>query len=368
MRLHVAGEQGEVFYCPKCEHETLWPAYQTEEGLLIGFWLDFEPPDGEAGLLVCVNADCTYEEPITFADSPDDAVVWSWDNAWLEFSAYNWFSWPQTWIVELIEQTEALRAKTKQAKLQSLLDLYREQLPERQERIERWIAEATTNAFPVSFQAEEDALKGEILEGQGSAITFKLVDGEIRVIPKVLIWKEHIEYPRKPSRPHRRPPGLKEGDWIGFPLGESRYMVVEGHHVAYGEPTETGGFYVGRCWDAAVAEALRLREVAPGYWEGVFRPDEVERFYLRRKYVKIRGHWVREISRNEKYGMIWARTMDPAVAEALEMHPMYTMEGGEFGGWDGEIFAYDENFFLHEVEESRWEEEVQELPPDHWEW
>lgn len=362
MRLHITEEDGDTFWCPECKRE-LWPAYWSEEGLEVAFWGGFSPPDGQEGSLVCASPACTYEEPVTFVESPDDAVLWNAEFTWMEFQSRTWWSWPQVWILDLIEETEALHAKTGQAKLLSFVELYRSQLEEQAELIERWLAEATAKGHPVTFRAAEEELSGQIVASSEEAFTLQAPDGAVRLIPKEVVWHLHIEYPRKPSEPHYRPEGE---EWVGFPLSDDRFLVVEGYHLRYGGASEMGDRYTGRCWDAAAAAALRLREMAPGYWKGVFTAEEIERFYQRHDYVRIRGYWVEELSRIEKPPLVWARTKDPAIAEALAMSPEYTWEGDEFGVWDGEIFAYSQNFDLSSIEEQRWEEEPLTLPPEDW--
>lgn len=359
MRLHIAEETGEVFYCPECEGE-LWPAYWSEEGLEVAYWGEFAPPDGEEGVLICANPTCTYEEPVTFVANPDDAVLWNQELTWIEFQSQIWWGWPPDWIAEEIEEIEALHAKTGQVKLLSLLDLHRSQLEENEERIERWLAEAMAKGYPVTFHAEEERLSGQILANEEEAFTLQTPEGEVRLIPKGIVWHLHIEYPRKPRKPLNRPTG--EG-WFAIPLSDDRFIVVEGHHLRYGDRSEMGDRHLGRCWDPEVAAALRLRQEAPGYWEGVFTEAEIERFYYRHDYVRIRGHWVEEISRVEKPALVFVRTKDPTVAQLLQMEPEYAMEAGEFGGWDGEIFAYSQYFALDEIEAVRWEEEPMTLPP-----
>lgn len=361
MRLHIADDTGEVLFCPECERE-LWPAYWGDDGLEIAFWGGFEPPDGQAGLLLCANLDCTYEEPITFADSPADAVLWNFEFTWLEYRSESWWQWPESWRLEQIEEVERLLARTGQAKVQATLELYRQELGEHRQAIERWLAEAA-KGYPVKFHAEEEELTGRILGSRPEAFSLQTPEGEVRVVPKNLVWRLRIEYPRKPRKARKRP---VEDKWVGFPIGDDRYIVVEGYHLRYGGGSELGDRYKGRCWDPEVAATLRLREVVPGYWEGAFTEQEIERFYHRHDYVRIRGHWVEEMSRIEDPPLVWARTKDPVIAEALEMGPQYSLEGGEFGSWDGEIFAYDENFSLDEIEAERWEEEPLTLPPEDW--
>ncbi|HLO04717.1 MAG TPA: hypothetical protein VK191_16550 [Symbiobacteriaceae bacterium] len=361
MLLHIADETGEVLYCPKCDRE-LWPAYWTGEGLKVGFESDFEPEDGQAGLLVCGDLNCTHEEPITFVQGQDDAVIWNYEDTYMQFDDNDVLHCPQTWIQEVIDQVERVFARTGRAKLRSALALYREQLAERQQKIERWLARAA-NGYPVRFQAEEEELCGQILGSHAEVVVLQMPDGQVRMVPKNLIWREMIDYPCKERRSRK---GRFEDELIGFSCGDRRHFVVGGHHLRYGGRTEFGGFYKGRCWDPVLAAELQLREVEPGYWEGAFQAEEIERFYHRRDYVKIRGYWLEEVSREEEHRVVWARTKDLAVATELDMEPLYARNGDEFGSWDGDILCYDEYFSIDEIEESRWEEELQPLPTDEW--
>jgi hypothetical protein len=359
MLLYIAEEIGEVLFCPQCNRE-LWPAYWNEERLEIGYWSDFEPADGQAGLLVCGNLTCTYEEPVTFVESPTDAVVWSEEGTYMVSAEEQRWDWPQTWLLEYIAEIEHLLAQTGRAKLRTALGLCHQELEERQQSVGRWLAEAE-KGYPVTFKAEAEELQGQILSSNSEELILQTPDGQVRVVDRDVVWQEQIVYPRKAGkeRPQRE-------DWVGFPMGDFRFMVVGGYHLRYGEPTEMGGYYRGSCRDPVAAAALRLREKVPGYWEGAFQADEIERYYERHDYVKIRGYWVEEVSRNDKHRLVWIRTMDPDVAQALDMEPLYAREDGEFGWWDGDVIAYDEYFSLDEIEGSRWEEDVKVLPPDHW--
>jgi hypothetical protein len=359
MLLYISEETGGVLYCPQCNRE-LWPAYWTEDQLEIAYWSNFAPPDGQAGLLVCGNITCTHEEPVTFVHSPTDAVVWNQEDTYMFSSEDQRYRWPQTWLSEYIAEIESLLAQTGQAKLLTALEWYREELAERLEKIDRWLAEAE-KGYSVTFHAEEEELKGQILASNSEELILQTPDGQVRTVARTVVWQEHIVYPRKPRKQR-----LQRDEWVGFLLSDCRFMVVGGYHLWYGEPTDMGGYYRARCWDPVAAAALRLRETVPGYWEGAFQADEIERYYERHDYVKIRGYWVEEVSRNDKHRLVWVRTKEPDVGQALEMEPYYAMEGGEFGCWDGEVMAYDKHVSVDEIEESRWEEDVKPLPPDHW--
>jgi hypothetical protein len=359
MRLHMSEDTGDALSCPTCDRE-LWPAYWTEDRLKVGYWVEFAPPDGQEGLLVCGNFECTYEEPVTFVQSPADAVTWNYEWTYMEFYDQSWLGFPQAWLLEHIEYLEHLQAQTGQPKLQCGLALCRQEFEERGQEIERWLVEAA-KGYPVTFHAAEETLKGQILGSHDELLILQTPEGEVQVVPKNLVWQLRIEYPRKERKPAKRP--SRDGQ-LRFPLSDPRYMVVDGYHLRYGEPTEMGGFYRGRCWDPVVAAALKLREEQPGYWEGAFRAEEIERFYSRNDYVKIKGYWLQELSRNKEPRLVSVRTEDPEVAEALDMEPQYAREANEFGGWDGDVFAYRGYFSIDEIEETRWAEEPLSWPPD----
>lgn len=361
--LHVTPETGEVLFCPKCERE-LWPAYWHDGELEVGFFEDFDPPDGQQGLLVCGNFECDYEEPVTFVQRSDDAVVWNQDDTHMQFSDQAWWLWPQAWLQQLIDWLKRRIAKTGLPKLHATLELVEDRFEEQGARVERFLAEAE-KGYPVEFHAGKQELQGQILGSHDDVLVLQTPGGEIRVIPKQSVWQPHIRYPRKPAGRSKRSQALLEDKWFGVTIGESRFLVVGGYHLQYGDATEFG-LYRGRCWDPVVAAALNLKERAPGYWEGAFREEEIERFYCRHDYVKIEGYWLEEVGREEEPGIVWARTEDPAIAEALELLPQYKWESEEFGSWEGDVACYWDYFPLESIEESRWEEEVLELPPEDW--
>lgn len=368
MLLYIADNEGEVLSCPKCDRE-LWPAYRTADRLIVGFHSGFHPKEGQAGLLVCGDLNCPHEEPITFTNDPQaDAVVLNWEHTHMCFYDYDYASFPVAWIEERLEEVERVFQLTGRAKLGSAVVLYQEEIEAREDKIERWLAKATLHDYPVRFRLDEakEEISGRIMGQQDEVFVLQTSEGEVRIIPKNLVWQEHITYPRRPRRERQRIVN-DEGHWVGFPLSDDRYIVVEGHHLSYGGGTELGDRVTGRCWDPEVAAALRLKEEAPGYWEGAFTVEEMERFYQRHDYVLIRGHWVEECSRIEKPPYVWVKTEDAAVAAALGMEPYYGSDADEFGSWEtDEIIYYWEYFPSTEIEAERWEEELLTFPPIDW--
>lgn len=353
LRLFLSDTGWNTLSCPKCDRE-LVPAYETEDGLEVAYWRDFDPGETQTGLLVCGEFNCDYEEPVIFSQDRADSVVISLEETLNLFELEN-----TTWISareaqDLAEQMEEVLEATGRGKLKCGSEYYRQIADDRLERIEAWLAAAGTQ-HKVSVTTEEGEQEGRLRSGDGEAVLLEKADGQLLSIAKLDIVQERILYPRKPRPPRKR---QSKGFYL---VKGSHYFVVEGYHLYYWQ-REDDGRYSGLTDDPAVAAALRLPKFSDQNYRGIFDKSEIERFYFRRHQVKIRGHWLEDRGRSSDEQYVSASTTDPAVGDELEMGPEYAMVYTDFGTQDGDVVAYSGSFPVSWIEDTSWYEEVQELP------
>lgn len=352
LRLFLTEEGHKSLSCPKCERELL-PAFETEDGLEVAYWEGFDPGDLETGILVCGDFNCDYEEPVTFSQDRDDSVVISISETVMLFTMENadWIS-----IDHAEEIAGALEHNFKVSgwpKLKAAAEYYRQIIEERQERIEGFIQAAGTG-HKVSVTTEDGEFTGRIASADHEKILLEQEDGQIASVPIRGITREMIFYPRKPKL--RRSKKGPENALI--PCENNQFFVVEGFHLYYGYREEDGRF-TGSTRDPVAAAALGLVQVNDAqYWQGFFTDSEVERFYMRHNFAKVQGCWVEQVGRTMDGKYAYIRTEDPEIAEKLELDPVYAMVYVEYGTQDGEVVGYTGLVPLEEVEETRWEEEV----------
>lgn len=357
LRLFLSEEGHQSLSCPKCERELL-PAYETEDGLEVAYWEGFDPGDVETGILVCGNFSCDHEEPVIFATDRDDSVVISVSETVNRFTMENadWISIDHA--EEIAQALEHNFGVSGWLKLKAAAEYYRQIIEERQERIEGFI-QAAGNGHKVSVTTEDTEYTGRIHSAESEDILLEQEDGEMASIPIRLITREMIFYPRKP-RPRRE---NKEPTNAFVLCQNHQFFVVDGFHLMYGQ-REDDGRILGSTTDPVAAAALRLVQVNDAlYFKGYFIDSEVQRFYWQRNYAKVKGHWVEDNGRttDDKYAYI--RTEDPAIAEELELDPVYAMVWAEYGTQDGDVVAYSGMVPAEEVEETRWVEEINQ--PDY---
>lgn len=354
MLLHLSAEAGQVLYCPVCNRELL-PAYWTDDGLDVAYLYDLEPDDGQAGLLICGDFNCEYEEPVTFATTyKADAVVLSLEETMMAFGGHLDYRITALNALQVAEELEQAFVATGRAQLQSAAEYFRMLAETHQDLVERWLAEAA-QGYSVSLEVDDETIEGQVLTTSEDEFVLQLADGQVRVMKKNEVYGPRILYPRKAQKP-RKP---FSDSRIFLMIGELR-IVVNGIHLKY-EATNDFGLHMGGTKDPDVAASLGFSEVVPGYWRGVFQAEEIERYYVERTWVKIGAYWLMMRGRSHD-DYVWVSTEDPEAARALDMEPAYAMEATEFGGRDGDLVGYRGTFPAALIEATRSEEEVEPLP------
>lgn len=354
MRLCLTNKGMNVLSCPLCDRELI-PAYMTEEGLEVGYWYDFDPPEGTAGLLVCGDFRCEYEEDVIFTKEAVDAVPLCLSDTLTAFEDANWTMGPVADAREMAQELREAYKATGRAKLRQAVEYYEQAYEEHQEHIEKWLVEAA-DRYPVNFRFEEEEIEGMVTGHDAETFAIRTEDGRELTFRKDAIFWERIIYPRKEHKPGRNP-----GMFIV--CRNHLRIVVQGYHLEYQHENELG-LHVGGSRDPAIAAALNLQQKYPNYWEGLFHTEEIERHYLLRAMVKIQGHWLKEIGRDSDENWVCVSTEDPDVAQALDLHPHYAMDCNEFGCRDGEIVHYSDAFPVAEIEEIAWYEQIMPLPSE----